>query len=746
MQARFIPLLRLALDRDPVVSGKCRSVAIYLRSNRRWLDEEAQLIDTPNDLLHFVNSNMTDPYVKTDQKKVYLFPIQQRNIVVLCRFIRSPHATTCDQIRNKIDEARLTAQAHYDSQYDKLTGLLTRGGLEKEFDRNYRVTTTLQNDSPNSPGISPVPPDVVTLISFDIDYFKKINDHYRHQYGDIVLYSLSRRIDLIVRKFKNNHPYISDVLLARPGGEEFSIVIFGQQSVSQEQAIAEGIRATIHDDPLPNDTEFDDAIEHLNYDITPPPIKERNVTISVGISRQSLRSAASVSKEKALSELSDTADVALYKAKAFGRNMTVHFLDIYRRFGSVVEVDENMGIAAIDLGSFVGVERGNEFLVYLDQYRGSQPLTLSDGRSSRKIGEFPKIPCARLEVFDVQRDVSFCNIIYRRNNASISIQSRVEPIAAGDPENLYDSEKPFLALRELSSNIATKNNTSAFYIIDYYLDLYGAASYPTNAEINKLIRRVIDIARINSEYLIVYYGDDGFALVKFGDLTDDANLVSQRLLAELRSALNSHVTGRNVSMSTYKRPKNAGPGQYMDLGPALNACRNLSYYANIMNYDCAEYSDVILKSATTDLRFRKNLPDVTIAFSTVFLVSCNFTWEFLNQIGLSYWAKRDTAQAIQWMKRASTLTDNPMVPKRNEAYLHYASGNFKDSFALYHGSGYYDADEIDVHLGPSIASAIETGNLEILNSKKLATRCKKALKRDEFGAHRNLLEFVTNFV
>ncbi|MDX2493373.1 MAG: GGDEF domain-containing protein [Desulfuromusa sp.] len=56
----------------------------------------------------------------------------------------------------------------------------------------------------------------VSLILFDIDYFKKVNDSYGHPAGDLVLCNLARAVDSAVRP--------SDIV-ARYGGEEFAVIL-----------------------------------------------------------------------------------------------------------------------------------------------------------------------------------------------------------------------------------------------------------------------------------------------------------------------------------------------------------------------------------------------------------------------------------------------------------------------------------------------------------------------------------------
>jgi len=73
------------------------------------------------------------------------------------------------------------------------------------------------------------------LILFDIDNFKKINDTFGHDYGDVVLVELAKKVKSLVRK--------SDIF-ARWGGEEF-VVVLPQTDLKSSLKLAEKIRLEI---------------------------------------------------------------------------------------------------------------------------------------------------------------------------------------------------------------------------------------------------------------------------------------------------------------------------------------------------------------------------------------------------------------------------------------------------------------------------------------------------------------------
>jgi two-component system cell cycle response regulator len=126
----------------------------------------------------------------------------------------------------------------------------------------------------------------LSLVAFDIDLFKAINDTHGHPAGDYVLAELSATILGLVR--------VEDVF-ARVGGEEFSTICRGAD-VAQGKIVAERLRQAVES-------------RAFIYDNKPIP-----VTISVG-----LASVPDPSIKDAM-EFISSADQMLYEAKRSGRN------------------------------------------------------------------------------------------------------------------------------------------------------------------------------------------------------------------------------------------------------------------------------------------------------------------------------------------------------------------------------------------------------------------------------------------
>ncbi len=126
----------------------------------------------------------------------------------------------------------------------------------------------------------------VSLATLDIDFFKKVNDNFGHHAGDLVLQAVAEAM-------KNP---LKPLLIARTGGEEFSILMPGRNSQEAFQ-LMDALRQRIAD--LKIDVEDGDIL---------------SVTVSIGIC---------TAEHSDLSSLMNSADEALYRAKLNGRNEVV---------------------------------------------------------------------------------------------------------------------------------------------------------------------------------------------------------------------------------------------------------------------------------------------------------------------------------------------------------------------------------------------------------------------------------------
>jgi two-component system cell cycle response regulator len=130
----------------------------------------------------------------------------------------------------------------------------------------------------------------LSLIMFDIDFFKRVNDTYGHAAGDAVLRELADRVSGNLRSFDT---------VARMGGEEF-VIVMPDTNVAIASAVAERLRHDVED------TGF-----------TVPGVSAKlSITISIGV-------ATAQDTGDTSEAILKRADDALYRAKETGRNRAV---------------------------------------------------------------------------------------------------------------------------------------------------------------------------------------------------------------------------------------------------------------------------------------------------------------------------------------------------------------------------------------------------------------------------------------
>jgi diguanylate cyclase (GGDEF)-like protein len=156
-----------------------------------------------------------------------------------------------------------------------------RDGLTKAFNKKYftdrlesEFTYAIRHSTP------------LTLVIFDLDHFKKVNDTYGHLAGDMVLSEVAATLSAILR---------NEDVFARYGGEEFAIICRGSD-VDQGAVVGERIRKAVEKHPFV-------------WNGGPLP-----VTVSVGVATMP----PAVAKDSLA--LIAFADAALYEAKRQGRN------------------------------------------------------------------------------------------------------------------------------------------------------------------------------------------------------------------------------------------------------------------------------------------------------------------------------------------------------------------------------------------------------------------------------------------
>lgn len=212
-------------------------------------DLEQDSFNIPDDLLDSIQHNI--------ENIIRTFDVPEENKMEVIRQINYMYSRT-----------------KYLSLTDELTELPNRRCFEAEFNKEFLRAQRYKNN--------------LTLVMFDIDHFKQVNDTYGHQCGDYILKQVSKAA---LQTFRQTDT------VYRVGGEEF-MVILTETDIDQCIIPLERFRKTI-------ETLF---IDFNNQNI--------NITVSIGACQYT-------PDIQTKEQLIEKADSALYKAKNSGRNKTV---------------------------------------------------------------------------------------------------------------------------------------------------------------------------------------------------------------------------------------------------------------------------------------------------------------------------------------------------------------------------------------------------------------------------------------
>lgn len=203
----------------------------------------------------FMNDNMRQALEQTANEKDRALEKE------FYRALMDQYIVLLNKLNEKIEEVtRLSIT-------DPLTGVFNRGKLNEELKRE--VSRSLRYNSP------------LSLIMFDIDHFKSVNDTYGHDIGDIVLKEFTTRI--------YDDSRVTDIF-GRWGGEEF-LLILPETKLDGAIDQAERCRRSVEAEVFPT---------------------VGTVTCSIGVSY--------ISPEDDVLSFTKRADLGLYQAKESGRN------------------------------------------------------------------------------------------------------------------------------------------------------------------------------------------------------------------------------------------------------------------------------------------------------------------------------------------------------------------------------------------------------------------------------------------
>jgi diguanylate cyclase (GGDEF)-like protein/PAS domain S-box-containing protein len=214
---------------------------------------------------------------ETYWEAVSISPITDANGTITHFVAVSEDITSRKETEEKI--MRLNAGLELLAMTDHLTSLYNRRyfmqrGTE-EFKRARRTNQSL------------------SILMLDIDQFKKVNDTYGHEAGDVTLQQVAAALKSSLREID---------ILGRMGGEEFAVLLPNTQS-KDAGLLAERIRQSVGDAP---------------FEI---PGKLLTITISIG--------AAVITNEMSgIDDMLRNADTAMYNAKRRGGNRVMQYEDI----------------------------------------------------------------------------------------------------------------------------------------------------------------------------------------------------------------------------------------------------------------------------------------------------------------------------------------------------------------------------------------------------------------------------------
>ncbi|MEW6344041.1 MAG: diguanylate cyclase [Paraburkholderia sp.] len=198
---------------------------------------------------------------------------REREVVAVCVTISD--VTHVSIVQREREEAVAKLQEYADR--DGLTGIANRRYFEARLRDEYTRWQRYGGD--------------MSVLLFDLDHFKKINDQFGHGVGDTVLREMAQRVAQVVR--------VQDTF-GRFGGEEFALLL-PCTPIQDAMLVAEKIRHTIGDTPV--------EVQGVKVPVT---ASVGGAAARVGVPNYDV--------------LINEADAALYSAKRQGRNRSVAFI------------------------------------------------------------------------------------------------------------------------------------------------------------------------------------------------------------------------------------------------------------------------------------------------------------------------------------------------------------------------------------------------------------------------------------
>jgi diguanylate cyclase (GGDEF)-like protein/PAS domain S-box-containing protein len=198
--------------------------------------------------------------------------------VIALRVFPLPHRCAGLALDDVTGASLATAALRRRAMHDDLTGLpnrtLLRDRLRQALHHSQRTT------------------EPVALMILDLDQFKEVNDALGHQYGDLLLIEVARRLQNIVREGDT---------IARLGGDEFALLLTTNATATGAVRVADKISAALQE-PF--------EIEGISL--------QTNASIGIALHPQHAETADA---------LTQRADVAMYAAKRSGTKIALYAAD-----------------------------------------------------------------------------------------------------------------------------------------------------------------------------------------------------------------------------------------------------------------------------------------------------------------------------------------------------------------------------------------------------------------------------------
>lgn len=214
-------------------------------------------------------------------------------VVAMAEITRTTHRIVVEALRGKREKSMLAAKYERLARYDSLTGIENRMAMQMRLRELFETNSKTH--------------DAMAILWMDLDRFKEVNDSLGHMVGDALLRTVVERLTALL----DGRGYV-----ARFGGDEFVILLPGMNRMgAQEMAdhivacFAQGIEVGSHNLPVTG-------------------------SIGIAIGPQDGRDA---------DELMQHADLALYEAKAQGRNRSISFAwSMKERFHRIHEIESGL--------------------------------------------------------------------------------------------------------------------------------------------------------------------------------------------------------------------------------------------------------------------------------------------------------------------------------------------------------------------------------------------------------------------